>query len=123
MSLVNDFYSLAPSRGDVKTLLMLLSPFAPHLAEELWECQGFGGYASEQPWPDYDESKTIEPECEIAVQVGGKIKSTVRVPLDADDAAVLAAATADGKISRIIEGKEIVRAIVVKNRIINLIVK
>ena len=58
MSLVNDFYANAPSRGDIKALLTLLSPFAPHIVEELWELQGFGGFASLAAWPEYDEAKT-----------------------------------------------------------------
>ncbi len=123
MSLVNDFYASAPSRGDIKALLTLLSPFAPHIVEELWEIQGFGGFASLAAWPEYDESKTVESEKEIAVQVGGKLKTTVVVPMDAPDETVIAAATADEKIKRIIEGKEIVRTIVVKNKLVNLIVK
>jgi len=123
MALVNEFYATQPSRGDFKVLLKLLSPFAPHIAEELWEGQGFDGYASTQPWPDFDESKTIDAECEIAVQIGGKLRSTVKVPLDSDNEIVQAAAKADERISRLIEGKEIVRVIVVRNKIINLIIK
>jgi len=123
MALVNDFYASEPSRGDFKILLTLLSPFAPHIAEEMWENQNFEGYASAQPWPDYDESKTLGAECEIAVQIGGKLRSTVKVPLDAEESVVIGAAVADEKIARSIEGKQIVRAIVVKNKIVNLIVK
>ncbi|MCL2365660.1 MAG: leucine--tRNA ligase [Oscillospiraceae bacterium] len=123
MALVNDFFDTAPSRGDIKTLLMLLSPFAPHISEELWEIQGFDGLAAEQPWPEYDEAKTIDSTCEIAVQIGGKLRSTIQVPLDSDDSVVIDTAKADDKIIRYIEGKEIVRTIVVKNKLINLIVK
>ena len=123
MALVNDYYNNAPTSGDVKVLLNLLSPFAPHIAEELWEAQGFSGYAAEQPWPEYDESKTLDAQLEIAVQISGKLRGTVKVPLDSDDAFVIAAATADEKISRIIGEKEIVRTIVVKNKLINLIIK
>ena len=123
MSLVNEFYEHKPSRCDIKTLLSLLSPFAPHIADELWELQGFEGRASASPWPDYDEEKTIDAECEIAVQIGGKLRSAVTVPVDADDDTVLSAAAADEKIKRLIDGKEIVRTIVVKNRLINIIVK
>jgi leucyl-tRNA synthetase len=100
-----------------------LSPFAPHISEELWERQRFDGFASAQVWPQYDEAKTIDAECEIAVQIGGKLRSTVKVPLDADDETVISAAKADEKIQRFIEGKEIIRTIIVKNKIINLIVK
>jgi len=123
MSLVNDFYDRAPTRGDLKVLLTMLSVFAPHIAEELWEKQGFDGYASSQHWPSYDESKTIESTCEIAVQIGGKLKGTVIVPQDADDGTVREAAVNDERIARSIAGKEVVRTIIVKNRLINLIVR
>jgi len=122
MSLVNDYYETRPTRGDVKVLLTMLSPFAPHVTEELWETQGFAGYAAGQQWPEYDESKTIEAEREIAVQIGGKLRGTVIVPMDSDDDTVLNAAISDEKIKRIIEGKTIVRKIIVKNKLINLIV-
>ena len=102
-------------------LLTLLSPFAPHVAEELWERQGFSGYASTSDWPGYDESKTLDAECEIAVQIGGKLKGTIKIPLDADDDTVVDAAVADEKIGRIIQGKKIIRTIVVRNKLINLI--
>ncbi len=123
MALVNEFYDKAPSRADVKALLTLLSPFAPHIAEELWEIQGFGGFACQAEWPSYDESKMIEAEREIAVQVGGKLKTTIMVPNDADDTTVIEAAKADDKIKRLIDGKEVLRTIIVKNKLINLIVK
>jgi len=123
MALVNDFYDKEPSRGDIKALLTMLSPFAPHIAEELWEIHGFEGYAAAQNWPEYDEAKTIDSQCEIAVQVLGKLRSTIKVPLNSDDDFVIETAKADEKIARNIEGKEIIRTIVVKNKLVNLIVK
>ena len=123
MSLVNDFYNTAPNKADMRVLLTLLSPFAPHIAEELWEMLDFDGYASAQQWPEYDEGKTLDSSVEIAVQVMGKLRSTINVPLDADDESVISTAVSDEKIARNIEGKEIVRTIVVKNKLINLIVK
>jgi len=123
MSLVNHFYDSKPSRGDIKTFLALLSPFAPHIAEELWEIQGFEGMACQQPWPEYDEAKTVEAEKEIAVQVNGKLRSVIVVPVDSEDSAVVAAACADEKIARIMEGKELVKSIVVKNKLVNLIIR
>lgn len=123
MSLVNVFSDTAPTRGDVKALLSLLTPFAPHIAEELWEVQGFEGMACQAKWPVYDESKTVESAREVAVQVGGKLKATVMVPNDAEDAVVLEAAKNDEKIKKLIDGKEIIRTIIVKNKLINLIVK
>ena len=123
MTLVNAFYETKPSRGDLRVLLTLLSPFAPHIAEELWEIQKFGGLASLAPWPAYDEAKTVDADREIAVQVGGKLKTTVTVPADCDDDTAIAAAVADEKIRRLMEGKQLVRTIVVKNKLVNLILK
>ena len=123
MTLVNAFYDSPPSRGDIKVLLELLSPFAPHIAEELWEIQGFKGMACQAPWPEYDASKMVEEMREIAVQVGGKLKTTVTVRNDASDDEMLQAALADEKIKKIVEGKEIVRTITVKNKLINIIVR
>jgi leucyl-tRNA synthetase len=123
MALVNDFNQKTPSRGDIRTLLPRLAPFAPHVAEELGEIQGFGGMACRAAWPAYDAGKTIEAEREIAVQVGGKLKATVTVPTDADDETVLQAAMANEKIQKLVEGKDVIRTIVVKNKLVNLIVK
>ena len=123
MSLVNDFYIKTPNKADVRLLLTLLSPFAPHIAEELWELQGFDGYASQQDWPKYDESKTHDSIVEMAVQVMGKLRSTIKVPLDANDDEVISVSIDDEKIKRYIEGKEIIRTIIVKNKLINIIIK
>ena len=123
MSLVNQFYDTKPTRGDMKILLELLSPFAPHFCEELWEIQGYGGRAMQQPWPAYDESKTVEATKELAVQVNGKLRSTVTVPADAADDVVVEAAKADAKVQKAMEGMELIRTIVVKNKLVNLILK
>jgi len=123
MSLVNDFCGNAPNRSDIKVLLTLLAPFAPHIAEELWELQGFEGYASSEAWPQYDEDKTMDSDVVLAVQVMGKLRGTITAPLDADDDAVIAIAIADEKIARNLEGKDIVRKIIVKNKLVNLIVR
>ncbi len=123
MTLVNQFYQHEPSRGDVRILLQLLSPFAPHIAEELWQLQGFPGLACESAWPEHDESKTVDAQRTIAVQVNGKLRSTVSVPADCGDEAVKAAACADKKIAGYLEGMEIVKTIVVRNKLINLILR
>ncbi len=123
MSLVNQFYTSKPSRGDIKALLLMLSPFAPHIAEELWQIQGFKGLACESPWPAYDESKTVDAEKEMAVQVNGKLRSTIVVPIDSEDSVVVEAACADEKIKRMMAGMELVKTIVVKNKLVNLILK
>jgi len=125
MSLVNDFYQNGCSKGDMKALLLLLSPFAPHMAEELWTLLGFAGagMACCQSWPVYDESKTKTAQVQMAVQVGGKLRGTVTVPADSEEAAVVAAALADEKVARFTDGMQIVKTILVKNKLVNLIVK
>ena len=127
MSLVNDFYANGASRGDMQALLLMLSPFAPHLVEEQWEQMGFaaetGKMACQNPWPEYDESKTIDATVEMAVQVLGKLKCTVIVPVDSDQDTVVAEALKNEKVARIAEGKQIVKVILVKNKLVNLIVK
>jgi len=123
MTLVNQFYDVKPSRADMRDLLVMLSPFAPHIAEELWEIQGFEGLASEQSWPVYDESKTVASTKEVAVQVGGKLKATVTVAADASDEDIVKAACADAKIQRLMEGMELVKTIVAKGKLVNLVLK
>ncbi|MCR4770702.1 MAG: leucine--tRNA ligase [Oscillospiraceae bacterium] len=123
MSLVNEFYDKGADRDDFCALLRLLSPFAPHIAEELWQLQGQKGMCCTQPWPEYDESKMVEAEKTIAVQVNGKLKTTVTVATDAADDAITAAACADDKIKKILGESELIKTIVVKNKLINLIVK
>ncbi len=123
MTLVNELSEGGANRAEVNVLLRLLSPFAPHICEELWEMNGFEGLCSMQPWPEYDESRMVESEKQIAVQVGGKLKTTVVVPTDATDEQMVDAALADEKIKHIGEGMELVRSIVVKNKLVNLIFK
>ena len=127
MALVNDFYAKGLSRGDLEQLIQLLSPFVPHLAEEMWEQAGFaaknGKMAMQMPWPQYDEAKTVDAIREMAVQVNGKLRSTIKVAADADDQTVIDAACADEKIRRQMEGMQLVKTIVVKNKLINLILK
>ncbi len=123
MTLVNKFYESAPSRGDIKALLALLSPFAPHMAEELWEIQGFEGIASTARWPVYDMAKTLDDEKEIAVQVNGKLRATVVVPADCEDGAAVEAAMAEPRVKKFTDGMQVVKTIVVKNKLVNIIVK
>ena len=123
MSLVNDFYANGASRGDMKALLLMLSPFAPHMCEELWEMAGYGGQVCLQAWPEYDESKTVAATVQMAVQVGGKVRANIVVPTDSDETAVVASALAEPKIARMAEGMDLVKSIVVKGRLVNLIFK
>ncbi len=127
MTMVNEFYANGCSKGDVRALCLLLSPFAPHMVEEMWENMGFaakeGKMAMQRPWPEYDEAKTVDATREMAVQVNGKLKSTITVPSDSEDSVVIDAACADEKVKRLMEGKQLVKTIVVKNKLINLIIK
>ena len=123
MSLVNDYSTNGCNKSDVKILLTLLNPFAPHITEELWERLGGEGLCCEQSWPEYDEAKTVDAEITIAVQINGKLRTTVTVPNNSEDSAVLDAALKDEKVKRAMEGKTLVKTIVVKNKLINLILK
>ena len=128
MAMVNEFYSNGVSRGDFEALLLMLSPFAPHVVEELWEQKGFaakheGKMAMQCAWPEYDESKTVASSVEMAVQVSGKFKGTITVPVDSDQDTVVEAAKASEKVAKAIAGMQIVKVIHVKNKLINLIVK
>ena len=123
MALVNDFYANGASRGDMKALLLMLSPFAPHMCEELWEMAGYGGQVCLQPWPEYDESKTVTATVQMAVQVSGKVKANIVVPADASDEDIVAAALADPKVAKLAEGMNLVKSIVVKGKLVSLIFK
>ena len=127
MTMVNEFYSNGLTKGDLEMLLLLLSPFTPHIVEEMWEQMGFaakyGRMAMQMDWPKYDESKTVDAEREMAVQVNGKLRSTIRISTDASEDEIIAAACADEKIQRQMEGKTLVKTIVVKGKIVNLILK
>jgi len=123
MALVNDFYAKGCSKGDMKALLVMLSPFAPHMAEELWENFGFDGMACVQDFPTYDASKTVDSEVEIAIQVGGKLRATVKAPTGASQDEVLVLVTAVEKIAKAMEGMELAKLIHVPNKLVNLILK
>ena len=123
MTLVGEFQKNGCSRGDMRTLVTLLSPFAPHVAEELWEMLGGEDFVCRQPWPAYDESKTVADTVQMAVQVNGKVRANIIVPADADNEAVIAAAQADPKVQKFTDGMALAKTIVVPKRLVNLIVK
>ena len=127
MALVNAFYANGLTKGDLSMLMLMLSPFAPHMVEEMWELTGFaaksGKMAMQMSWPAYDEAKTIDANVEMAVQVNGKLKGTVNVPVDSDEAAVMEAVKAVEKVQKATEGMAVIKTILVKNKLINLIVK
>ena len=121
MSLVNEFYKKnAVNHAEFQTLLTLLNPVAPHITEELWERTGYAGKVYQTEWPAFDEAKTVESTVEIAVQINGKMRATIRVPKDMEkDAAIAAGKEALGeKLSG-----NIVKEIYVPGRIVNIVVK
>jgi leucyl-tRNA synthetase len=107
----------------LRSLTLLLAPFAPYLACELWERIGERGELLRAPWPKFDEALAREEQIEIPVQINGKLRAVVRVGADADEDMVREAALADEKIAVLLAGKEIVRIIVVPRKLINIVVK
>ncbi|MBS5703976.1 MAG: leucine--tRNA ligase, partial [Butyricicoccus pullicaecorum] len=123
MSMVNEFYDKGVNKAEYKTLLTLVSPFAPHITEELWNMLGEASVLSLEKWPEYEEAKTVESSIEIGVQVNGKLKGTIQLPVDCEQQVAVDAALSDEKVKKAVEGKNIVKTIVVKNKIVNLVVK
>jgi leucyl-tRNA synthetase len=123
MTMVNAFYEKGINRAEYKTLLTLVNPFAPHITEELWSQLGETSILSLQAWPAYDDAKTIEDSVEIGVQVNGKLRATIQLPVDCEQQLAIDTALADEKIKKLVEGKNIIKTIVVKNKIVNLVVK
>ena len=124
MALINDVADhKSISRKELATFLILLNPFAPHITEEIWEAQNFGGMLNQQSWPEYDEAKCVDATVEIAVQISGKIKARINVPTDATKEQLLAAAKENGVIASILEGKTIVKEIVVPGKLVNIVAK
>ncbi len=123
MTLVNEIYDSGATKGEVKVILSLLNPFAPHITEELWEQLGGKGMLSLADWPSYDEAKCAATHATFAVQVNGKLRSTVELAAAASDEEIVAAALADEKVKKYTEGLNLVKTIVVKGKLVNLIVK
>ena len=127
MTMANEFAANGCTKGDMEQLLLLLSPFAPHIVEELWERLGFaakyGKMCCQCDWPSYDEAKTVETTVTMAVQVLGKLKGTVTVAKDSDQQTVVEAALQLDKVQRQMDGMQIVKVIHVPNKLVNLILK
>ena len=127
MAMVNEFYSSGLTRGDLQQLMLLLSPFAPHMVEEMWELTGYaaktGKMAMQMPWPTYDEGKTVDTHVDMAIQVNGKLKGAVTVPAGSGQETVMAAAMELDKVRKAAEGMTVVKTILVKDKLMNLIVK
>ena len=124
MGLLNEIFAVGSlTKDELMTYIKLLSPVAPHLCEEINEKLGGKTMLAVSEWPEYDESKTIDATVELAVQINGKVRSTVKLPLDCPRDEALAAAKADERIAAAIAGKTIVKEITVPNKIINIVVR
>lgn len=124
MSLVNDFSKKGSvTKDEYKTLITLLNPVAPHMTEELWLTYGNGELLSLQPWPKYDEGKTVDDEIEIVVQINGKIKDKLMIPAGLDKDGTQEAAMNTEKLKGLIEGKNVVKVIAVPGKLVNIVVK
>ena len=107
----------------IEPFVLLLSPFAPHIAEEMWEILGHDHTLAYTPWPTYDEKYLAEDEIEIPVQVNGKLKAKIKVPAKADKDTIQTAAESDDTIKSQLDGKNVVKVIVVPGRMVNFVVK
>ena len=124
MALMNKIYDVGHLTVDeLKTFAAILSPYAPHLCEEIWEQCGETTLLAESAWPAYDEAKTVDATIEIAVQICGKLRSTITIAKDAIKDEAIAAAKADEKIIAMLEGKNIVKEIYVPGKIVNIVAK
>ena len=123
MTMLNEFYDKGVNKAEYMTFLTLLNPFAPHITEELWQQMGGEGLLSVAPWPVYEEAKTVEDTVEVAVQVNGKLKCTIKLPADCDKQVAIDTALAEEKVQNAIAGKEMVKQIVVPGKIVNLVVR
>ncbi|MCR4718613.1 MAG: leucine--tRNA ligase [Firmicutes bacterium] len=124
MSLVNDFYKKGSvTKGEYRILITLLNPVAPHMTEELWEKYGNTKLLALTKWPDYDKSKTIDEEIEIAVQINGKIKDKITVSKDISREELENAAKNAEKVREFLESKEVVKVICVPGKLVNIVVK
>lgn len=110
-------------REQLLSFVKLLNPFAPHIAEEIYQAQGGEGSLQLASWPEHDEAKTVDESIEIGVQVNGKLRATVTIPTDCEKEEALALAKADEKVQAALEGKNLVKEIYVPNKIVNLVVK
>ncbi|HYE95408.1 MAG TPA: class I tRNA ligase family protein, partial [Rubricoccaceae bacterium] len=123
MELVNAMYKWADvPRAVAEPFVLLLAPFAPHLAEEVWAALGHAETLTYEPWPAYDEALVAAEALEIAVQVNGKLRGTITVPADAPKEAVLAAAKAEPNVQRHLDGLPVRKEVFVPGRLVNFVV-
>ena len=124
MEFTNFFTKADPRpRAAMEKLVLLLAPFAPHIAEELWQALGHQTTLAYEPWPTYDEAAIREDTVEIPVQINGKLRGRIQVPADTDKAALESAARSDAKIAELLAGKTVLKAVVVPGRMVNFVAK
>ena len=123
MSLINEIGNETVTKEDLRTFILLLSPFAPHISEEIYESLGFEGTVNSCKWPEYDESKCVLNSIEIVVQINGKVRARLSISPDADNDAVIALAKQNEKIAEAISGKQIVKELYVKGKLVNIVVR
>lgn len=124
MTLLNNIYDAGSiNKAELKTLLLLVNPFAPHVTEEMWEKMGFGGTVTDQSWPTYDEAKCVDATVQIAVQVNGKIKARIDVPTDISAEDAIAVAKKEAPVAALTDGKTVVKELYVKGKLVNIVVK
>ncbi len=124
MTLINTIYDNGKiNNAELKAFITLLNPFAPHVTEEIWAEQNFGGMLATSNWIDFDEAKCVDEAVEIVAQVNGKIKAKLMVPTDISDADAIALAKQDEKVAEAIAGKTVVKEFYIKGRLVNIVVK
>ena len=124
MTLINDIYATKQiNRAELKTFIILLNPFAPHITEEIYQNVGFGGMLNEQEWPEYDESLCVDDTIEIVAQINGKVKAKLVISVDENKDDVISKVKSEPKISAAISGKNIVKEIYVPGKLVNIVVK
>ena len=123
MSLINEIGNESITKDDLRTFILLLSPFAPHICEEIYEILGFEGTVNSCKWPEYDEAKCVLQSVEIVVQINGKVRARLNISPEAESEAVIALAKQDEKIAEAINGKQIVKELYVKGKLVNIVVR
>jgi leucyl-tRNA synthetase len=118
-----DKYNVALLKEAVENLIILLAPFVPHITEELWENIGGSGSVHKQKWPSYTEEALVKDEIEIVVQVNGKVKDRLVIPVGLDKQATEKAAMKSTKIQQLVEGKQVVKVIVIPEKLVNIVVR
>ncbi|MCI6928639.1 MAG: leucine--tRNA ligase [Ruminococcus sp.] len=124
MTLLNDIYNKGSiNNAELKTFVTLLNPFAPHVTEEIWAAQNYGGMLADGHWVDFDEAKCIDDEIEIVAQINGKVRAKLMIPAEIEAAEAIELAKKDPAIAAAIEGKNVVKELYVKGRLVNIVVK